>query len=257
MILVMTDRLTNYVKIEPMYKTATARDVADILYQSWYRQFGLPQAITCDRDKLFISKFWTELFKKIDIQLRMSTAYHPETDGSSERSNKTVIEALRHYVNVRQSDWADHLIHVETVMNNSVNATTSKTPTELLYGTSIRLFPSPMDKTSINVPAVADYIDKIEESIAIARDHHAEAKTRQTTYANRYRREEPEYKAEISFIWTLKIYGCASSKRAVAPSSTLDLLDLLKSLMQNQERRHTSYSYLLNTLSIRHFMPSD
>jgi hypothetical protein len=82
MILVMTDRLTNYVKIEPIYKTATARDVADILYQSWYRQFGLPQAITCDRDKLFISKFWMELFKKIDIQLRMSTAYHPETDGS-------------------------------------------------------------------------------------------------------------------------------------------------------------------------------
>jgi hypothetical protein len=85
MIVVMTDRLTNYVKIEPMYKTATARDVADILYRSWYRQFGLPQAITCDRDKLFISKFWTELFKKIDIQLRMSTAYHPETDGSSEQ----------------------------------------------------------------------------------------------------------------------------------------------------------------------------
>src|SRR5437667_344563 len=90
----------------------------------------------------------------------MSTSYHPETDGSSEHSNKTVIEALRHYVNVRQSDWTDHLIHVETVMNNSVNATTSKTPTELLYGSKIRLFPTPVDKNSITIHSVADYIER-------------------------------------------------------------------------------------------------
>ena len=67
----------------------------------------------------------------------MSTAYHSETDGSSERSNKTAIELLRQYVNACQTDWADHLVHVESAMNNSVNATTTKTPTELLYGTSL------------------------------------------------------------------------------------------------------------------------
>ena len=192
-ILVMTDRLTNYVKIEPTTSTATAPMIADLVYRSWYRQFGLPSAITSDRDKLFVSKFWKELFKKIDIQLRMSTAYHPETDGSSERSNKTIIEALHHYVNARQTDWPDHLIHVETAMNNSVNATTSKTPTELLYGSPIRLFPTPIDKTNVTVPAVSDYIARIEESIAIARDHHAEAKTRQATNSNCHRRQEPEY----------------------------------------------------------------
>src|SRR5947207_1139672 len=153
MLLIMTDHLIDYVKIEPTHTTATARDIADIVYRSWYRQFGLPSAITCDHDKLFTSKFWTELFKKIDIQLRMSTFYHPETDGSSECSNKTAIKSLRHYVNVRQTDWADHLIHVEMVMNNSVNATTSKTPTELLYGTHIHLFPVPIDKDSITVPS--------------------------------------------------------------------------------------------------------
>ena len=124
----------------------------------------------------------------------MSTSYHPETDGSSEHSNKTVIEALRHYVNVRQSDWAEHLIHAETVFNNSVNATTSKTPTELVYRTALRLFPVPVDKGDITHPAVTDYIERIEDSVAIARDQHAVTKTRQATYANRRRREEPEYK---------------------------------------------------------------
>jgi hypothetical protein len=193
-ILVMTDRLTNYVKIEPTTSSATAPAIADLVYRSWYRQFGLPTAITSDRDKLFVSKFWTELFKRLDVQLRMSTAYHPETDGSSERSNKTIIEALRHYVNVRQKDWPDHLIHVEAAMNNSVNATTSKTPTELLYGAPVRLFPTPIERDTITVPAVSEYIAKIEESVAIARDRHAEAKTRQAVNFNRHRRQEPEYK---------------------------------------------------------------
>jgi hypothetical protein len=124
----------------------------------------------------------------------MSTAYHPETDGSSERSNKTIIEALRHYVNVCQKDWPDHLIHIESAMNNSVNATTLKTPTELLYGAPVRLFPTPIEKDTITVPAVAEYITKIEKSIAIARDRHAEAKTRQAINSNRHRRQEQEYK---------------------------------------------------------------
>jgi transposase InsO family protein len=130
----MTDRLTNYVKFEPTHSTATSAEIAELVYRSWYRQFGLPKAMTSDRDKLFTSGFWKELHKRIRVDLRMSTSYHPETDGSSERSNKTMIEALRHYVNLRHSDWADHLIHVEAAMNNSVNATTGKTPTELVYG---------------------------------------------------------------------------------------------------------------------------
>ena len=189
--LVITDRLTNYVKIEPCKSTNTAVEIADIVYRSWCRQFGLPNAITCDRDKLFTSKFWKELFKKLDVQLRMSTAFHPETDGSSERSNKTIIESLRHYVNTRQTDWTDHLVHVELAMNNSTNATTGKTPTELLYGTTIRQFPS-LTKES-DIPAVNEFIERIEQFTATARDNHAEAKTRQTTNANRHRRKEPEY----------------------------------------------------------------
>ena len=81
-------------------------------------------------------------------------------------------------------------------MNNSVNATTGKTPTELVYGTPLRLFPSPNElaKPDLDVPAVSDYIRRIQDNISFARDHHVEAKTRQTTYANCSRRAEPEYK---------------------------------------------------------------
>jgi hypothetical protein len=190
MILVMTDRLTNYIKIEPTTQHATAPDIAELVYRSWYRQFGLPKAITSDRDKLFTSRFWKELARRIGIELRMSTSYHPQTDGATERANKTVIEALRHYVNRRQTDWVDHLIHVEASFNNSVNATTAKTPTEMLYGTTLRLFPTPIPEPS-RVPAVEDYIENIQESIKIAKDGHVAAKTHQTTRANKRRRPDP------------------------------------------------------------------
>lgn len=195
-ILLMMDRLTNYVKLEPTHSNATAHDIANLVYSSWYRHFGLPTAITSDRDKLFTSNFWRELHKRIKVSLRMSTSYHPETDGSSERSNKTMIEALRHYVNLRHTDWADHLIHVEAAMNNSVNATTGKTPTEMVFGTTLRLFPSPRDlaEPTQDVPAVTDHIQRVQDNIAIARDRHAEAKTKQTMYANKKRRPEPDYK---------------------------------------------------------------
>lgn len=126
----------------------------------------------------------------------MWTSFHPETDGSSERSDKTMIEALRHYVNLRHKDWADPLIHVEAAMNNSANATTGKTPTELIFGAPLRLFPSLRDlaNPTQDIPAVSDYIQRIHDNVALARDRHAAAKTKQKTYANRKRRPDPKYK---------------------------------------------------------------
>jgi hypothetical protein len=133
----------------------------------------------------------------------MSTSFHPETDGSSERSNKTAIESLRHYVNVRQTDWVDHLIHVETAMNNSINATTGMTPTQLLYGAPIHLFPHPTNPQS-DFPAVSDFVERINESIAIAQDRHVVAKTRQATQSNKHRRAEPAYEVGDSVYLSTK-----------------------------------------------------
>jgi hypothetical protein len=197
MILVMTDRLTNYVRIEPTLSTATAQDIASLVYCTRCRLFGLPQRIVSDRDSLFTSHFWQHLHRLLNIKVKMSTSLHPETDGSSERSNKTAIEALRHYVNRRQTDWMDHLIHVETQMNNSVNATTNFSPTELVFGSRLRLFPTfreeDIDTSATTVPAVTQHLDHIVESIAIARDNHLTAKTLQTKHANKSRRADPQH----------------------------------------------------------------
>jgi hypothetical protein len=127
-ILVMSDRLTNYFKFEPTHSTATPDEIADLVYRD-LKPWPLAVQIGGTRnDKLFTSKFWKKLHKRIWVDLMMSTSFHPETDGSSERSNRTMIEAFHHYINLRQSDWSDHLNHVESAMNNSVNATMGKTP---------------------------------------------------------------------------------------------------------------------------------
>ena len=130
--------------------------------------------------------------KKLDTHLCMSTAYYLEMDGSLERLNKTAIESLWQYINVQQTDWADHLTHSETAINNSVNATTTKTLTELLYGVPIWLFPAPINSKS-EVPAIIEFLDKIEDSLTVAKDQHTIAKTHQTTQTNRHRCPEPTY----------------------------------------------------------------
>jgi hypothetical protein len=114
-----------------------------------------------------MSGFWKGLFKKITIHLYISTMFHPETDGSSERSNKTVIEAVRYYISVRQYDWSEYLIYVELAMNNSMNTTTGMTPTELLYGIALRLIPYPAN-TQSDFPAVVEFLERIDEAVALA-----------------------------------------------------------------------------------------
>src|SRR5947207_3896430 len=97
-----------------------------------------------------------------------------------------MIEALCHYINLRHSDWANHLIHMKMTMNNSINAMIEKTSTEMIYKTPFRLFFSSRDLTKMNldISVVLDYIQRIQENIALIRDHHAEAKTKQIIYAN-------------------------------------------------------------------------
>jgi hypothetical protein len=99
---------------------------------------------------------------------------------------------LRHYVNVQQTDWTDHLVNVEIRMNNARNATTGVSPTELVFGSSLRLVPT-QRLTSTTVPAVSEFLERIYESTQVAKDSHIVAKTRQAIQSNKDRREEPQY----------------------------------------------------------------
>jgi hypothetical protein len=108
--------------------------LADMFFHHVYRQFGMPRAVTSDRGPQFDNHLWRNLCERFGINLRMSSAYHPETDGQTERANRTIEDMLRAYVTPHQTDWDLHLTAIEFAYNNSVQASTGYTPFYLNYG---------------------------------------------------------------------------------------------------------------------------
>jgi hypothetical protein len=122
----------------------------------------------------------------------MSTAFHPQTDGQTERENRTLEEALRAYVARSQQDWDQHLLPLEIAQNNSKNMTTGFTP---FYLTTGQHFVLPLSQAmsaandkSTNQTA-AERIEKIHTALEQAKKNIAEAQKKQSEYANRSRRE--------------------------------------------------------------------
>jgi len=104
-ILTMTDHLGADVQIVPTSINLTAEKLAEVFFDRWYCENGLPSEIISDCDKIFMSKFWKALHKLTGVKIKASTAYHPQTDGSSEHTNKTVIQVLRYHVEQNQWGW--------------------------------------------------------------------------------------------------------------------------------------------------------
>jgi hypothetical protein len=104
-IVTFTDRLNSNVHIIPTRTDISAENLAVIFFDEWYCENRLPLEIISDRDKLFMSKFWQALHGLTGVKLKMSTAYHPESDGASERTNKTVNQCLHYHVERNQLGW--------------------------------------------------------------------------------------------------------------------------------------------------------
>ena len=107
-ILQVVDRLTKRVWIIPIERP-TARETAEAFLNNVVRFAGLPDSLVSDQGRALIDRTWKEICSKLKITHKLSTSYHPETDGQTERANKTLEVYLRHFVNYYQDDWARHL----------------------------------------------------------------------------------------------------------------------------------------------------
>ncbi|GAA5988700.1 hypothetical protein JCM11641_006509 [Rhodosporidiobolus odoratus] len=133
-ILTVTDYLSKMVILVPLPSTATAMSVADAFHLSVFRRFGLPAVIVSDRDPKFNSAFWRALNSKIGTSLPMSTAAHPQTDGCTEVTNKTVGTILRIFCEDQPDDWANKIVACEFAVNSAPSAATSLSPFEVVHG---------------------------------------------------------------------------------------------------------------------------
>ena len=127
-ILVIIDRLTKYVKFEATHVELTAEGFAKILRDRVFRDHGLPQKIIHDRDPRFVNKYIQSLFALLGIRQNASTAFHPATDGQTERMNQDVEEYLRIFVNQRQDNWTEWLSIAKFCHNDREHSVTKQTP---------------------------------------------------------------------------------------------------------------------------------
>ena len=142
----------------PCSTTITGEGVAKLYLENVYRWFGLPTKIISDQDPRFTSHFAKALCEKLQIKQNISTAFHPQTDGLSERKNQWIKQFLRLTTNAQQDEWKHWLLVATAVHNNNVNATTKVTPAHALLGYLPTL--DPLAPTTTNNKRVEDRLAK-------------------------------------------------------------------------------------------------
>jgi transposase InsO family protein len=190
-IVVFVCRLTKMKHYAPAVTTVTAPKLAAIFVREVVRLHGVPERILSDRDPRFVAHFWREMWRLLGTLLTMSTAYHPQSDGQTERENRTLEEMLRSFTNWAQDDWDEHLPALELASNNAVQASTGYTPFFLNSGQEVRL---PIDgavealRDSPN-PEAAERIRLLHVALEQAKKEILKAQERQRKYADQHRRE--------------------------------------------------------------------
>jgi len=133
-ILTVVDRFSKQAHFFPLSHPYTAATVARAFFEGIVRLHGFPASIVSDRDPVFIGHVWRDLFKLAGVKLRMSTAFHPQTDGQSEVVNRTIAMYLRCLTGDRPRTWLEWLPWAEYCYNTSYHSALRTTPFEVVYG---------------------------------------------------------------------------------------------------------------------------
>ncbi|CAH9143923.1 unnamed protein product [Cuscuta epithymum] len=133
-IMVVIDRLSKYAHLASLKSDFNSKQVAELFIKTVVKLHGFPKTIISDRDKVFTSQFWQHMFKLSGTTLKLSTAYHPQTDGQSEALNKCIEMYLRCFTFANPKEWCKLLPWVEYWYNSSFHHSTGITPFKAVYG---------------------------------------------------------------------------------------------------------------------------
>jgi hypothetical protein len=138
-IMVMVDKLSKSTHFVPIKSTCKAIDIANIFMKEIFRLHGMPREIVSDRDTKFTSSFWKSLMAGFETKLLFNIAYHPQTDGQTERVNQILEDMLRMHVMHQPKKWEDYLPLVEFSYNNGYQESLKMSPFEALYGRQCKI----------------------------------------------------------------------------------------------------------------------
>ncbi|MCO5548854.1 hypothetical protein L7F22_002316 [Adiantum nelumboides] len=186
-IFVVVDRLTKQAHFFPVKMTDSALTIARLFVKEIFRLHGMPKSIVSDRDSKFTSHFWRATFESIGTLLCMSTAFHPQTDGETERVNRISEDMLRMYVNENQSNWNDYLPLVEFAYNSSYHTSIRMTPFEAMYGYNC---PTPINflNSRNKVELSHEMLEKMDNELAKIRGNIRKAQKRHKLYYDKKHR---------------------------------------------------------------------
>ncbi|KAJ9517266.1 hypothetical protein QJQ45_009121 [Haematococcus lacustris] len=188
-IFVVVDRLSKMVHLIPCIEAMDAKEFAELYIDHVFKYHGLSKVTISDRGATFNNQFWIEVRKLIGVDPAFSTAYHPQSDGQTERTNQIVEEMLRHYILPTQEDWPRHLAFAEFAINNSWQESIQSTPFLVNYGQSpitpmLHKLPRPCLS-----PSAESFAKKWEHEVKHAQECMRVAQDRQQRYANKRRRD--------------------------------------------------------------------
>ena len=165
--MVIVDHFSKMIWLFPVSTKITSQGVARIFRDEIFKLHGIPKKVISDRGPQFISSFIKELYSQLQIEGNPSTAYHPETDGQTERINAWIEQYLRIYINHWQSDWVKWLSIVEFTHNQTSSSATTFSLFLLNYGQQPRL--GFAQKGKKRNPAANEFVEEMKSTQQIAK----------------------------------------------------------------------------------------
>ncbi|CAJ0923136.1 unnamed protein product [Ranitomeya imitator] len=190
--LVVVDRLTKAAHFIPCSGLPSAKDTADLIIQNIFRLHRVSDEVVSDRGVQFTSKFWRNFCSALGIEVNLSSAIHPQSNGQTERTNQTLEQYLRCYVCHLQDDWVRLLPLAEFSNNNSQSASTKQSPFYANLGYHPSILPRLPVDTSL--PAVADRISSLQQNLELLKETLGSAQDRYKNAADRFRKPTPKFK---------------------------------------------------------------
>jgi hypothetical protein len=187
-IVVVVDRLTKYAHFFAVKHPYTAQSIAQLFLDNVVKLHGMPKSIVSNRDPIFLSKFWKELFTLYEVKLTLRTAYHPQTNGQTERVNQCLEMYLRCAIHENPKQWKKWLPLAELWYNSSYHTSMGCSPFKALYGYEPNLALVPTVTTDTQ-PTIVEAIKHRELHLQALKQHLARAQNKMKLQADRKRTE--------------------------------------------------------------------
>lgn len=191
-VLTVVDRFSKSVHYIPLPKLPTAKETAQLLVQHVFRIHGLPTSVVSDRGPQFTSRFWKAFCTLIGATVDLSSGFHPQTNGQTERANQHLETTLRCIVSQNPSSWSQVLPWVEYAHNSLPVSSTGLSPFQVCFGYQPPLFPS--QEEEILVPSAQAYVRRCHRTWQRARAQLLRFSAHQKDQADRRRSAAPRYR---------------------------------------------------------------